>query len=61
MQPVTVNQLNLNSAPETALETARRLAFALAMAQRAAEAAPAEPPTIDGTTAPETKSAGPKR
>ncbi len=37
---VTVNQLNLNNGPETALEAARRLAFALAMAERAALAAP---------------------
>ena len=55
MQPLTVNQLNVSSGPETALEAARRLAFALT-AQQAAIAAPAEPPTIDGTTAPETKS-----
>jgi hypothetical protein len=33
---VTVNQLNLNNGPETALEAARRLAFALAKAQYAA-------------------------
>ncbi len=58
---MTVNQLDVSSGPETALEAARRLAFALAAAQQAAIAAPAEPPTIDGTTAPETKSAGPKR
>jgi hypothetical protein len=44
---VTVNQVNLNSAPENALEAARRLAFALAAAQQAAINAP-EPPTLEG-------------
>ena len=37
---VTVNQMNLNDCPETALESARRLAFALAKAQHAAIATP---------------------
>jgi hypothetical protein len=46
---VTVNQLALNNGPETALEAARRLAFALAAAQHAAEQAKREPPTIEGT------------
>jgi Terminase small subunit len=33
---VTVNQMNLNDCPDTALEAARRLAFALAIAEQAA-------------------------
>ena len=41
---VTVNQLNLNNGPDTALEAAKRLAFALAKAQHSAIAAP--PPAV---------------
>jgi hypothetical protein len=37
---VTVNQMNLNECPDTALEAARRLAFALAKAEQAAIATP---------------------
>ena len=37
---VTVNQMNLNNGPETALESVRRLAFALAKVQHAAIATP---------------------
>jgi hypothetical protein len=37
---VTVNQMNLNDCPDTALEAARRLAFALAKAEQAAIATP---------------------
>ena len=46
VQNVTVTQLNV-SGPDTALEAARRLAFAIAAAQRAAKQAP-EPLTIEG-------------
>ena len=46
---VTVNQMNVGEQP--ALELARKLAFALAAAQRPAIAAPAEPPTIKGIAA----------
>ena len=55
---VTVNQLNVSQGPETALELARKLAFALASAQRAALAAPTEPPTIEGISATEGISSG---
>ena len=52
---VTVNQLNLNNGPGTALEAARRLAFALAMAQHAGIAA-SHPTVIENEKA-ETTSA----
>jgi hypothetical protein len=52
---VTVNQLNLNNGPESALEAARRLAFALAMAQHAGNAA-SQPRVIENEKA-ETPSA----
>jgi hypothetical protein len=43
---VTVNQLNVSQSQDTALELARKLAFAIAAAEQAAQF---EPPTIDAT------------
>jgi Terminase small subunit len=45
---VTVNQLNMNSGPETAFEAARRLAFALAKAQQSGALVAKDPQIIDG-------------
>ena len=53
---VTINQVNVG--PDTALEAARRLAFALAAAQHAAQQAPAEPPTIEGPASAELNQRG---
>lgn len=44
---VTVNQLNVSQSPDTALELARKLAFAIAAAEHAALAAP-QRATIEG-------------
>jgi hypothetical protein len=40
---VTVNQLNVSQGPETALELARKLAFAIAAAEQAAQRSPPGP------------------
>ena len=49
---VTVNQVNVSAGSDTALEAARRLAFAISAAEQAARLAAPEPKTIEHEAAP---------